>query len=238
MPDQEQLPQVPVPTPRVGAAISWAFDTFRRNPLPYIALAAVVAVIQVVQQIGSQSLTNALVACQDPQSPGQQNACDAALGISAIGGFIVTLVFLVLAFFATIGVYRAALANSQGREPEFTMIFSTENLGRYVLFSLAYAGLTIVGVILCIIPGLIVAFLLQLGPVFVLDRGYRPVAAIKASYRVITKNLGPAFVMVLFAVLVSLLGSTFYGILTLLTLPFTTLFVVHMYRQFNGEPVR
>jgi nitric oxide reductase large subunit len=36
---------------------------------------------------------------------------------------------------------------------------------------------------------------------------------------------------------VTLLGSAFYGILTLLTLPFAVLFIVHMYRQFNGEKV-
>ena len=43
--------------------------------------------------------------------------------------------------------------------------------------------------------------------------------------------------MVLFSILVTLLGSVFYGILTLVTLPFASLFIVHMYRQFNGEVV-
>lgn len=37
--------------------------------------------------------------------------------------------------------------------------------------------------------------------------------------------------------LVALVGGAFYGILTLVTLPFSALFIVHMYRQFNGEPV-
>ena len=36
---------------------------------------------------------------------------------------------------------------------------------------------------LCIIPGLIAIFLLQLGPFFVLDRGYGPGEAMRASAR-------------------------------------------------------
>jgi uncharacterized membrane protein len=59
----------------------------------------------------------------------------------------------------------------------------------------------------------------------------------KASYAVVSKNVGPAIILVIFSGVVTLLGSAFYGILTLLTLPFAVLFIVHMYRQFNGEKV-
>ena len=236
----EQLPSVPGPAPSkpsVSAAISWAFDTFKKNPLPFIALAAVVTVIQLVQQVASQPLSEVVTDCADPQTPGQVSACAAALGVAAFAGLGVTIVFLVLSFFATIGVYRAALDVSKGIAPEFTVIFKTENIGRYVVFSLAYIGLILLGLILCIVPGIIVAFLLQLGPFFVLDRGYRPVEAMKASYAVVSKNVGPAIVLVLFSGIVTLLGSAFYGLLTLVTLPFAVLFIVHMYRQFNGEQV-
>ncbi len=37
--------------------------------------------------------------------------------------------------------------------------------------------------------------------------------------------------------LVLVLGGLFFGILTLLTLPFATLFTAYLYRTFNGEPV-
>ena len=228
----ESLPSVPGPAPSkpsVSAAISWAFDTFKKNPLPFIALAAVVTVIQLIQQVASQPLAEVVADCSDPQTPGQVSACAAGLAVS--------IAFIVLSFFATIGVYRAALDVSRGIAPEFTVIFKTDNLGRYIVFSLAYIGLIVLGFILCIIPGIIVAFLLQLGPFFVLDRGYRPVEAMKASYAVVSKNVGPAIILVIFSGVVTLLGSAFYGILTLLTLPFAVLFIVHMYRQFNGEKV-
>lgn len=228
----------PVPArPNINAAISWSFDTFKRNPVPFIALAAVVAVIQMVQQIASAPIQNALTACTDAQSPGQVAACKSAVGSGVLVGAVVTIVFVVLAYFATIGVLRAAIATSHGAAPEFSMIVRTEYLGRYVLFSLLYGVLAVIGVILCIIPGLLVAFFLQLGQVYVLDRGDRPVAAAKSSFAAVRRHIGPALLMLIFVMIVALIGSTFYGILTLVTLPFSSLFIVHMYRQFNGEPV-
>ena len=59
----------------------------------------------------------------------------------------------------------------------------------------------------------------------------------KASYNAVTKNFAPAILMTLFTFLVLLLGGVFFGILTLLTLPFASLFTAHMYRQFNHEPI-
>jgi uncharacterized membrane protein len=38
-------------------------------------------------------------------------------------------------------------------------------------------------------------------------------------------------------VLVQILGGLFFGLLTLVTLPFACLFTAHMYRQFNREPI-
>lgn len=229
--------ELPVARPDVGRALSWAFQAFRRNPVPYIALAAVVAVIQMLQQLFFAPLQTVVTECTDPQSPGQQAACDAALGTSLVSGLFMTLVFIVLAFLATIGVLRAALAASRGIPPEFSMLWRTQNLGRYILFTLLYGVLVFIGILLCIIPGIIIAFLLQLGQIYALDRGLTPVEAAKASARVIRRNVGPAIVMLLLVLLLGLIGSAFFGILTLLALPFSSLFVVHMYRQFNGEAI-
>ena len=91
--------------------------------------------------------------------------------------------------------------------------------------------------LLCIIPGIIVAVLLQFGQLYALERGTRPVDAAKASARVIRRHVGPAIVMFLIVLLLGLIGSAFYGILTLIALPFSSLFIVHMYRQYNGEAV-
>lgn len=223
--------------PSVGVAISWAFDTFKRNLTAFIALAAVVAVIQMAQQIAVGPMQNILIDCTDPQSPGQRAACQSALGIGSMAAIAAALGMSLLAAFATIGVYRAALRATQGQVPTFADMLTTQYLGQYVLLSLAFAGLVLVGTLLCCIPGLLAVFFLQLAPFYVLDAGPGVRSSIASSFRVIRANAGTAFVLLLFNLLVGALGGTLYGVLTLVTLPFAALATAHVYRQFNGQPV-
>lgn len=230
-------PEAAEPRANVGAGISWAFDRFKSSAAAFVGLAAVVTVIQLVQQVGTRPLENIVVDCANPDSPGQINACTAAVGLSAITAIAIALVFSLLAFIAQIGVQRAAIRSTQGITPTFSEMFTTENLGKYILFVIAFAILFVVGLALCILPGLVVLFLLQLGPYYILDKGMSVGDAMKASVSAVTKNIGPAIFMTLINGLVAILGGMFFGILTLVTLPFACLFTAHMYRQFNREPV-
>jgi uncharacterized membrane protein len=232
MPDGPNPPRI-----EVGTAISWAFDRFKANAAAFFGLAAVVTVIQLVQQIGTTPLRNILTDCADPQTPGQVNACTAALGAYAIASIVISLLFGVLAFLAQIGVQRAAIRNTQGVPPTFASMLTTQYLGRFIGFVVLYAILFVVGLVLCVLPGLVVLFLFQLGPYYILDRGMGVIEAFKSSARVVTKNIGPALLMTLVNAIVAILGGLLFGILTLVTLPFAALFTAHMYRQFNREPI-
>lgn len=240
MSDTPPMPAVP-PTPPtradVGAAISWAFDRFKSNAAAFIGLAAVVTVIQLVQQIGTGPLRNILTDCSDAQTTGQINACLAATSTYAIVTIIIAIVFGFLAFLAQIGVQRAAIRSTQGVTPSFDAMLTTQNLGKYIGYILLYAVLFFLGLVLCILPGLVVLFLFQLGPFYILDKGTGVIDAFRSSINAVTKNIGPALLMTLVNALVAILGGMLFGILTLVTLPFASLFTAHMYRQFNGEPV-
>ena len=231
----DRLPQGPRPS--VGGAVSWAFDRFRSNAAAFVSLAAVVTVLQFVQQIGSLPISNIIVDGSNPESPGQVNACTAAFGFGVFVTLMITLVFSILAFIATIGVQRAAIRSTLGVTPTFADMFTTQYLGRYILFSLLYAVMFVVGFVLCVLPGVAVLFLFQLGPYYILDKGLGVIEAMKASFAAVTKNFGPAILMSLFTFLVLLLGGVFYGILTLVTLPFACLFTANLYRQFNNESI-
>jgi uncharacterized membrane protein len=230
-------PEGGAPRIDVGAAISWGFDRFKANAAAFVGLAAVVTVIQLVQQVGTRPLQNIVVDCSNPDSPGQLNACTAAVGLSAIAAIVIALVFSLLAFVAQIGVQRAAIRSTQGVAPTFSEMFTTQYLGRYILFVIVFAILVVIGLALCILPGLVVLFLLQLGPYYILDKGMGVRDAVKASVNAVTKNVGPALIMTVINALVTILGGLFFGILTLVTLPFACLFTAHMYRQFNREPI-
>ena len=234
---QEGSAMMPPGRPSVGAAISWSFATFRRYPLPFISLAAVVAVIQMVQQVATGPIQNIIVDCGNPQSPGQQAACEAALGTGSLAAIAMAVGVGLRATIATIGVSQAALRATLGQAPAFSDLYTSPFIVQYVLVTLATLGLTVVGLLLCCLPGLLVVFFLQLAPFFVLDRGPGVRSSIKASTRAISANLGPALVLLLFTFLVTALGGTLYGVLTLLTLPFAALVTAHIYRQFNGQAV-
>ena len=225
------------PLVQVRAAATWAISTFRRNLLAFVALAAIVTAVQFLQQMSVRPLTNVVNECADPQTPGQQAACTNALATQVLTSGTLTLIFAVLTIVVTVGVVRAAIRATLGQEPGFDALLDGHNLGKYLLFQLVYALLAGFGFLLFVLPGLLVIFFFQLGPYYVLDRGMRVGQALGASAQAIRRNLPAAFVMTLLNALVLLLGSVFFGLLTLLTLPIASLFTAHLYRQFNDESV-
>lgn len=225
------------PAAQVRAAIAWALTTFRRNLLAFIALAAIVAAVQFLQQVSVQPLTDVVNECADPQTPGQQAACANALATQVFTSGTLTLIFAVLTIVVTVGVVRAALRATLGQEPGFDALLDGHNLGRYLLFQLAYALLVGFGFLLFVLPGLLAIFFFQLGPYYVLDRGMRVGQAFAASTQVIRRNLPAAFMMTVANSLVLIMGGVLFGLFTLVLLPIASLFTAYLYRQFNDETV-
>jgi uncharacterized membrane protein len=230
-------PPGPGSAPDVGKALSWAVDTFKANAAAFVGLAAVVTVIQLIQRLGSATISNLFYNCDTVTTLDQINSCTATLGIGLIISIFLSVFFGLIAFIAQIGVTRAAIRSTEGVTPSFAQMLTGENLVKYILFMIVYGILFFVGLALCILPGVAVLFLLQLGPYYVLDKGYGIVEAIKASFEAVTKNFVPALIMTVVNALVSILGGISFGLLTLITLPFACLFTAHMYRQFNKEPI-
>jgi uncharacterized membrane protein len=226
-----------MPNPSVGLAISWAFDTFRRNAIAFLALAGVVVAISFAQQVVTAPLNTVIEQCLITTDGATTLECADAMSFTAFASGVLGLLLFVLTFLATIGVYRAALRTTQGHQPSFADMLTGQYLGTYVLVTLAQLGLIILGLLACIVPGLLIGFLVQLAHYYVLDKGYGVSEALKSSINVIMRNVLPALVMTAFALIVIVLGSFFFGLLTLVTLPFTALFMAHLYRQFNGEPI-
>jgi uncharacterized membrane protein len=221
----------------VAQAFRWAGATFRRNAVPFIALAGVVTLIQFAQQWAIDPVATVLTECFDVESSVDAEICVQAFGSTLRNGIVLGLVFFVLTFLATIGVYRAALRSTQGHSPSFADMLTGHNLGAYIRVTLAQLALVFLGLIACIIPGIIAAFFVQLGHYYALDKGYGVQQALRASFQAIGQHVGPALVMAGVALAALLLGTFFFGVLTLLTLPFLALFTAHLYRQFNEEPV-
>lgn len=223
--------------PNLQQALGWAARTLRANLGPFVALAFLVTALQIVQQFSVGPLNEVALGCLDIQTEGQRLACEQALN-GGIAPVLFTLLGLaLLAEIATIGVVRASVWASLGRKPEFAAMLSTVNLGRYAGFVILQSLLAAVGLLLCILPGIAVLVLLQFGRFAILDRDVTISQACKISVQLVRRYPGPAVLTALFTGLLLLVGGTCFGLLTLVTLPFLGLFVVHVYRQMSGEQV-
>lgn len=227
----------------VGTAFSWAIAKFGKYAGVLIGLAAVVFVIRLIQVILSRVIFNALNNCDNPSVIVNQNGaisiqnCTVGLGTTLLVNALLGIVFGVLVFLATVGIYRAALKTTLGEAPSFQHLTSSEHLGAYVLVAIVFGIMTLVGLALCIIPGLIVIFLFQFAPFYALDKGQGVGAALGNSYKAVTTNFLPVLLAAVINIVAVILGGLFFGILTLVLLPFAALFTANIYRQVNREAI-
>lgn len=214
----------------IGSAFSWAIAKLQESIGIWLGLAAAVVVINVVGSVVTRALVSGAT------SAGTSTGVAATgLGISLVVG----LLFGVLAALASIGVYRAALRRTQGVAPSFEQMTTTENLMAYVVVAIVYALATVLGLALCILPGVIVVVLFLFAPYFALDKGQGVGEAFRNSYALVTGNLGKVVLAILVNIVASILGSSniLFGLLVLVTLPFSALFTAYVYRSLQGEQV-
>jgi uncharacterized membrane protein len=247
-------PPAGIPTPAaasgpdIGVAVSWAIKKFQEHAGILIALAAVVFVLNLLNTIISKVLANnAANACVNTTFTQDANGnlnitnggCATGLFANLGANILLAIVFGALAAIASIGVFRAALKLTRGETPSFDSMLSTENLVPYILVSIVVGILTAVGLVLCIVPGLVVLFLFLFASWFALDKGQGVGEAMGNSYRAALANVLPVFLTALVVGVAQFLASLpfLYGVLTLVTLPFASLVMANMFRQLNNEAV-
>lgn len=224
----------------VTAAFRWGLVAFKRKPGILIGLAGIVFLIYVIQGLGSGPITDllerTLADCENLASA----ECQAAINSSMSAIFVtlvMSVVFTALAGIAKYGVYRATLGITRGREPLLSDMLPEAHFGAFALFAVIYSIATIVGLGLCLVPGIAVILFFQLTPFYILDRGMSVGDALKASARAARVNLVPMLILTVFIVGTMLIGSILFGVLTLVLLPFSLLVTAHVYRQINAEQV-
>lgn len=222
----------PMGTPPAGAssalvsdAFSWAVARFQQHAAILIALAAVVFALRAGQTI----IGNAVVSATGGSTAGS------AAGFAVVA--VLGIAFGIAAWLASIGVYRAALRRTQGVEPSFAQLTTGENLGSYIVVAIVLGITVSIGLLLCLLPGLIAIFLFMFAPFLALDQGMGVGEAFRTSYRMVMENIGTVLVAALINIVATLLGGILWGLLGLVMLPFSALFTAYVYRSLRGEPV-
>ena len=197
----------------VGPAFSYAFAKFQQNIGPLLLIALVVVVVNVIGFAISYAVD------------------------SVFGQLVFQVVSFVVGQIVMLGLYRAALMVTAGQTPDVGRVFSTDRLGDFIVGSLLYSLIVIVGLVLCIIPGIIAAVMLYFYGFYILDKNLPPVDALRASYNLVRAHAGDVFVLLLVAFVVYVVGFILCGIGVLVTGPIALLMVAYGYRILNNEPV-
>jgi uncharacterized membrane protein len=160
---------------------------------------------------------------------------------------VLTILLAVLSAFVSLviglGLIRAALVILDGRHPEVGDLISTKDIGPYLIATILVSLTVGVGLLLCIIPGLIAGFLLQFYGYSILDRRSDdlsvsaqpdPVGALRTSYEVVTRNLGDLLALAIVCFVMNVLGAIACGIGLLVSLPITAIALAYAWRHLTG----
>lgn len=154
-----------------------------------------------------------------------------AEALEFVGMFVVNML---VALGAT-NLYLKAHDNVAGTK--FADLWYPKPFWAYVVGSLLVALAVLLGLILLIIPGIIVALAFIFWNYLVVERGLTPIAALKESARITKGNRWKLFALGCACAAINLLGFLALLVGILVAAPVTALALVHVYRTLAGSVV-
>ena len=141
-----------------------------------------------------------------------------------------------VAAFLQVGFLRMLLVTARGGQPTMAMLFSGADrflpmLGCTLLISLAI----VLGLILLIVPGVIVALGLAFSTIYVVDTPMGPIEAMKASWSATSGQKGEVFVLALYGCALGLVGALACCVGIFATVPVYMLGTVVAYTRLSGR---
>ncbi len=112
-----------------------------------------------------------------------------------------------------------------------------ELFGPFLVAAILQGLITFVGYLLCIIPGIIAAFLLWFTPFFVIDRHMAPTDALSASFNLVKSHAGVLVLFGIVSVVVYFAGAIVCLVGLLVSIPVVLIATAYMYKRMAGEPV-
>jgi uncharacterized membrane protein len=160
----------------------------------------------------------------------------------ATRNFFLQLVFQIIAWIVglilAMGLIRCSLAVVRGQTPQVDMLFQTEGLGVYIITSILVGLMVGIGLILCIIPGIILGIMFMFYGYLIVENPSLGVGdALKRAQEMTKGRLGELFVFGLALFGINLVGALLCGIGLLFTYGITAIAVAYAYRTLSGESV-
>jgi hypothetical protein len=197
--------------PDVGAALTYGFNKFFANWQAILGVIAVAFAAELVFNILS-------------------------IGVSSLPGrLLFGVIGIVVNAVVAIGIYKTALMVTAGRTISIGEAFTYDRWGDWIVFSFVYGLMVGIGLVACLVPGLIVLAFFGMAPYFFIDRGMSFGEALTASREAATSR---GFALpVLIAVIVGAAGLVACFVGALVTMPAAYIAVAYLYRSATGQPV-
>jgi len=238
------LPPPPLgnrPSFSIGDAVSWAWQKFTRNAVPLVVATLIFGLL-----LGVLSSLSGLL--QQAVSPETFTAYDTADGLietssrSLTGGGIAVLILLTILQLVVTAVVAAAyfggmLDIANGQPVSVGSFFRPRNVVSVMLAALLVGLLTAVGLVLCILPGVVVTVFAWFTTVAIVDRNLSPLDGIRASFGIAKSNLGPVLLAWLTSLVLVVVGALLCLVGLLVTAPLAYLIQVYAYRRLSGGSV-
>ncbi len=150
-------------------------------------------------------------------------------------GALVSIAGAVLTWWLFLGLTRMTLNSYAGLPVKFDMVFkeSWDVLWRYALAAIVMVIVVGIGFILLVVPGIIAQVMLSLTIFLVLEKGMKPIAALKESRRMTKGKRWDLFLFFLVLVLINIVGAIPMGLGLLVTLPISLLAFAHVYKAID-----
>ncbi len=235
-------PGAPAPAQfNIGEAVSWAWNKFTKNPVALIVslliylvvigvLAAVAGVLPAA--LGQSTSTTYTDAYGNTVSGTAITLGAASYAVMAIG----YVLLFIAAIFMAAAILTGALDIADGKPVSIGSFFKPRNLGPVFLTAVLVGLGTGIGS-LCIVGGIIFAFIAQFAIAFAIDRSLSPIDSIKASYATVKSNFGGALLSFLVQYAIILVGELLCGVGLLVAMPVALLIQVYTYRKLSGGQV-
>lgn len=196
------------------------WESYKARPGIFIAAMLIIILVSVIVEIPGMFLTE--------DQPNYLALTIVTSLVSIAVSFLVSLgktVFMLRAH-DSIGVVR------------ITDLWHPEGYLRFAGTSVLSGLAIILGLLLLIVPGIILGIMFSLSLYLVVERGLGPVAALKESARLTKGNRWKIFLLGLAITGINILGFLALVIGLLVTLPLSSLAVVHAYRVLAARDTR
>jgi hypothetical protein len=226
---EQQHPSYPAPEPyqepySAADAIGWGWRAFTQNLGPVAAAIGTYLGVGVLVTLVSAGLLG--FDALDPQT----------LDEVTPGYVVVQVVSAVLSIYLMCAFFRASLDLADGGRFDFFGALRRVNLLHAVVGGVLVYLMVVLGLVLLLVPGLVLAFFSWFTLWAVVD-GRRPFAAIGHSFTIVGRNVGQSLLLAVLTILVLVAGTLALLVGLLVAWPVTVLAAAYSYRRFGGQPV-